>query len=407
MAGPGAEKDGDETDLGQVRRHFLKKAKQGVILNSDELLRYAQSKKLASVSPKDLRKLKEEWKFTAMHQRVTKPQDFMATENFRYGVCQVDMGFMKKTLREHNDGHWGFIVCVEVSSLQLAAEPVRDKSKKSWNRGLASIVETSSINKIGTLISDRERALTSELMIKKLRENFGIKMVFLKSRNKAYYAERFIGVIKRMLSMGMRYARKRKDPEAKNWVRFLKPIVEHLNSRKVPGTKFTRKSVNEFNFMQMLDQKKGGFANELMNMTSVQGCRFGGRTGWGKDLFKFKLNERVLVDRRALTGHARRKVFTKTSLSGGFSPLVYIVVKRKLRSSGPGRYTPVYKLRKNRSSEWEDEWYYQTDLQRLADKRNEQDSPSEEEEEEEEEAAAAAAAAARRQNKRAKKAKKR
>lgn len=369
------------SDLDKVRAHFLRKAKRGVILSAEELLEYASDKSLDCQDLERLRKLKEDWKFTAMYQKVSTPKAFAQTTHYRYGVCHVDMGFMSRQLKEANRGNWGFVVCVEVASLQVAVEPVADKSRDSWNRALNGIVQTSSINKITTLMSDEERALTSAQTVERLKRDYGIRMVFLKHRNKAYYAELFIAIIKRMLGMSMRYARKRKDPQAGNWTRFLGPIVKHLNGRRVPGTNFARSSVNEFNFMQMLEEKTGGQAYSQLNLGRVAGSRL---ERYGRRLFKFKVKDRVLLDRKVLPALRGKKTFTKPSAEGGFGPKVFVVSRRQLRASGPDRYVPLYKVREAHSRTEEKIWLYQSDLRRLSSKQQELESESEEEAEQEE-----------------------
>ena len=368
----------ETSGLDRIRAHYLARARKGQILNTKELLSYASKAGLPGHTEDEIRKLKEDWKFSAMYQRVTRPKEFVATESYRYGVCQIDLGFMDKISKPFNKDCWGFVVCVEVTSLQVAIEPVVDKSAESWNRALTHIVQTSSINKISTLISDRERALTSQSTIDLLKRDFGIRMVFLRARKKAYYAELFVSIIKRMLGMSLRYARKRKDDDAANWIKYLKPIADHLNSRNVPGTNFKRKAVNEFNYIQMLNQKLGGEAYARMNQYRLPGRSL--RAGWGDKLFKFKLSDRVLVDRRALVGKKKRKAFSKTSVIGGFSSTVHVVVGRRLRASRSGRYVPVYKLRKENNKNPEEEMFYQTDLQKLSEyqKEHESDSPPEE-----------------------------
>lgn len=377
-SGSSAPAPSGERALERIRMHFLSKARKGQILNAKELLSYAKSKGVREFNEEDLRLLRRDWKFTAMYQKVKSPKEFISTVNYRYGVCQVDLGFMPREIRTFNRDCWGFIVCVEVTSLQVAIEPVPSKSRESWNQGLKNIVQTSSIHKISTLLSDRERALTSRATIETLKNDFGIRMVFLKARNKAYYAELFIGLIKRMLGMSMRYARKRGDDDAANWIRFLKPIANHLNSRKVPGTNFRRKNVNEFNYIDMLDQKYGGEAYAHLNTGSVSGSRL--KKEWGNRLFKFNLRDRVLVDRRALTGRSRKKLFDKASTEGGYSPRIHVVMRRKLVSGKPGRYVPVYRLRQQRRREWEKELFYQTDLQKLSAYQADQESESADEE---------------------------
>ena len=350
----------------RVRNHFKFKLERGVLLSTKELLSYASKNKIEGVSREEVALMRLEHKFLARYEKVRSPKSYMKTTKYRYGVCQTDLGFMDKKHREFNEGCWGFIVCVEVGSLQVALEPVKDKTSESYKDALRKVAETSSIHKISVLLSDRERALTSPATVKELELKYGIKMKFLSFRNKAYLAELFVSIVKKMLGVALAYAKKRGAENPNNWIKFLKPVEKHLNSRKVPGTNFSRSSVHEFNYMQMRNEQENGEAYTNMNIADVSSRVLSDGSGnWNKHFFKYKKNEKVLLDLRALKGLSRRTLFHKAARQGGYSKESYLVAEARLKSNKAGGYTPVYKVRR-RGKDPEPQWFYEADLQKIS-----------------------------------------
>ena len=347
-------------------------------MSTADLLTFAKRKKLQDVSREEIKLMKLEHKFIARYERVKSPSTYMKTTKYRYGVCQIDIAFMNKNHKQFNGGCWGFIVCVEVSSLQVALEVLKDKGKREYIEGLQKIMQTSSINKITTLLSDQERSLDNDEIKRFLKDRYGIRLVLLKVRNKAYLAELFVSIVKKMLNVALAYAKKNKLGNRFNWVRFLKPIEQHLNSRKVPGTKFSRSSINEFNYMQMRNEQEGGEAYTNMNIASISSNVLKSPDGsWNKNLFKFVKNDKVLVDLRALKGVSRRSLFHKASVKGGYADIVFLVDDAMLKADNKGGYIPVYKV-KQRGKAAEEQWFYESDLQKLSPKEEDSEYSSDE-----------------------------
>ncbi len=88
----------------------------------------------------------------------------------------------------------------------------------------------STMGDIDHLQSDSESATLSERFRSYIMEHFGTKISYLSHPNKAFSAERSIGILKDRLSLTMH---SEEDPALRlNWLRLLPTVLAELNSAK-------------------------------------------------------------------------------------------------------------------------------------------------------------------------------
>ncbi len=358
-----------------LRKHFLANLTRGVLLRNEDLEKYASQRRL-DVPAERIRSLRRLWKFTAMFERNKKRSSFMSSTHFRYGVCQMDLAFVKdkSLLPRRNRGYRGFLVCVEISTLQVAAEPIKNRSYKELMRAITKVARNSVISSITTLLTDRETTFKSDRFVRQVKLRLGIKMAFLKRRHKAYYAELFNSIIKKQLGAALSYENQRREKKkrrgpAPDWIKYLPGIVAGLNNRNVPGTDMKRKSVNRNNFLEMLCKKNGSrdpYAE--MNSYTVPSASIRSED-WRRQIFKHQLGDLVLVERRALYSAGPAGRFPKYALRGSRPKRPYFIVGAALKKGGPFTLAPVYRIRASGSNRPLSGWFYQSELVPLRRKR--------------------------------------
>lgn len=350
--------------MDRVKKYFLGRLRKGDLLSYRKLIEYSDSRGLG-VPRRLLRTLRRQWKFLATFEKIKPKPSFIKSTHFRYGLCQMDMAFVNEPgMRPRsNDQCIGFVVCVEISSLQVGVVPVKSRTTAEWSRAVKTLKERSQIKKIKVLMTDRETTLRSIAFVKKMRAAHGIKMVFLKQRHKAYYAELFISIIKRSLGAALAYASERGDPTRRRWVDLIHLVVKNLNDRLVPGTSFKRKDVGEANFMDLLAEKTPGTGDGYSGLnTATTSSRAIRSAAWKKKIFKYAIGTRVLVEKRALQSFSLAGAFPKNALLGGRSSEVHIVVASALKKGGAFTQAPVYRLSRVGAPRPLEGWYYQSEL---------------------------------------------
>jgi hypothetical protein len=206
------------TDI--LEKHFVANAKRGIVLSARQLADFARRRGL-KVAWAELRKMRHRFKFTALSSRFTRPLRYMSSSVLTYGcvqvcvfvcvarsrifflllssstnllLCQVDAAWMFKERAKVNGGAVGFLLGVEGISGQLAVQPMKDLTTKSWEKALRYMVETSAFSSVRTFMSDRDSAVKSndesEGLRAKLKRDYGISWYFLRGRHKAARAER-------------------------------------------------------------------------------------------------------------------------------------------------------------------------------------------------------------------------
>jgi len=172
----------------RVRAYFEKHAREGITLSARQLADFCRKKGIRA-SPEKLRRVRHEFKFTAFYSRYRKPMRYARSSFAHYGVVMADMANFMPKRRRVNGGNKAFLCAVECLSGQLAAVPVKDLTRRSWESALKTVIEKSGINAVRTVVTDRDSAVVSDnetSLRKHLRDKFGVGWHFLKSRNKAF-----------------------------------------------------------------------------------------------------------------------------------------------------------------------------------------------------------------------------
>ena len=321
----------------EVEREFLKFARQGVILSAQDLAKFAARKKIAVPPREKLRGLRHNWKALAAHARIIRPQHHMGTAYPRYGVLFVDLAVYRPDLKRFNDGFGAMLVAQEKVSQKLSVVLLKDKTSESWRNGILVMLDRS-YGALTTVVSDRDAAVTSAKFREAVQKQYGIRWSFLLTRSKSFMAERSIRFVKERLSQALALTKSRR------WVDNVAKIVADYNSRPVTGTNVRRSSVNKNNYPHLLQQTTG-----LEDPTAL--FNLGDSSNFseklGNRLFKFKLEDTVLLSREAnyLLKPNEKGIFVKPSMQGAFGPIVYRVVQRTLKNTARQFLTPVYKLR--------------------------------------------------------------
>lgn len=178
--------------------------------------------------------------------------------------------------------------------------------------------------------------------------------VYLPIRSKSFAAEVAIRWFKAAASAAARRATEQDAPPhiRNNWVRIIPAYLKHLNSKLSKGSRTLRRmDVTRKNFPDLLRERYGTSDVGHLN-ASISQSNFTPRMS--DKLFKFRLGQKVLVDRRATTeiSDKNKSAWTKNSMQGAFGATVYTVKKRALRSSAKLTLIPVYQVDKGLSRIW-------------------------------------------------------
>jgi hypothetical protein len=240
----------------------------------------------------------------------------------------------------------GFIVGVECLSGKIACIPCTDGGSESWEKAVTEMIE-GSYGEIRHIVSDRDVAVTSKKFRRGIWDNYGIRWTYLRSRSKAFRAERQIRNLKERLSTAMRA-----NPGEDDWTRFLPAIIKDYNSQKIPGTDIRRNSVNKNNYMSLLeDLYQSKDPDLLFNVSSASNFS----ADMKRELFRFAVGEAVLL-RKSADYTSQKSIFDKASVRGNFGPKPYTIRAASLKANGTLFYTPVYSLRGLRG------WFYDSEL---------------------------------------------
>lgn len=181
------------------------------------------------------------------------------------------------------------------------------------------------ITTVRQIASDREKALKSKQFRKWLYDTYYVKLYFLRTRSKAYLAERAVKYLKSRCNVSMKFNKKFR------WVDYLAAITSEYNSKVIKGTKFKRSEVNQNNFHEFMKQRWGKHYNERRTHASIDGRSLG---ELADKIFKFKLRQKVLLSQRL----DKSRVFNKTTTEGYYDPTVYYVIRRMLKTTRSGIY---------------------------------------------------------------------
>jgi hypothetical protein len=137
------------------------------------------------------------------------------------------------------------------------------------------------------------------------------------------------------------------------------------------------------NFMQVVEEKKDGLDGAHIQNVARQNI-FSEKTA--NRIFKFKLNEKVILARRAsVHKDVKGDAFSKSSIRGHYGAKVYRVVERALRSSRDRKtLLPVYKLNEEPGKNYGASWIYEAELKSVRGRDSDSDSEADSEKEKEE-----------------------
>ncbi len=318
----------DRELLEAVEGTFRSRARRGTLMTDGEIAEVARKK---GVSPPPT---EEETRRFRSHfaplvrfgdQRTPRPaayQTIVATPPLTY---QVDVAFMTPAarLKRLNDGNFGFLLAVEVHSKKAAAVPMRRKDEAAFEEAILALLQTTAVTDVQQLQSDAEPVLVSERFARKMRRQYGIDFVYLRTRSKAAVAERMIRTVKTRLSTLM------KLNATERWLDFLVPTINQMNRQPATSDGLKRKDVTAENVERVVLENVGGAGAvdlpSLRATASVSGTSLLEETA--NRVFKFDLGQAVLVSRKVLEPDRK---FRKASIEGQFGEGRYVVAERRL-----------------------------------------------------------------------------
>lgn len=312
-----------------VLKYFIKHLQNGNPLSYSELISYVKQRKL-NVTNKFIRNIRKEVFASAIFTPIKKIKKYQTITLPKLSLCSTDYAEYRKDLKSYNDNNVGFSLINCVITQRRWATPLVSKTKESFETSIENAVRGNVFPAIRTVLTDRESALISDEFQQRMKDKFGIRFHFLHRYSKAWSSEIAIRDIKTKLSMALI------SNNSKRWVDSLQKIITSFNKEKVPGTQFRRIDIDDSNFFEFLDELYDlkdatlSFNTRSLNMNSLS-------PGWQNKLFKFKLNEEVFVSRSSLK---EKNTFEKTSMTGGFSKKIYIIVDAFLRSTNDDQLVP-------------------------------------------------------------------
>jgi hypothetical protein len=321
-----------------LRDHYWSRAAEGVVPSAHELRVWAR-KRGHAVGLRQIRQLRHLWKATARHSRWVKPPVYMGASIDKLGNIFVDMAHFMPHLRVFNKQCKYFLVAVDSFSQKLACLASANATQATWEKGVIACKEHH-FPVVSCIVSDRDTAVAGETFQRAMRERYGIRWIHLRSRSKAFHAERMIRYCKERLSQAMQASAERGDANKNNWIRHVGPMVDDYNSRFISGTTFRRRDASPANYLAILEQKYG-FVNPTTVFNSSVSGNFSSRMG--AMLFKYPVGARVLLSREADYTGKQRGAFAKKSVTGSYGN-AYRVSRRLLKSNGKFFLSPVYGL---------------------------------------------------------------
>jgi hypothetical protein len=331
--------------MDNVQSYFRKKFdKTGIALTVSQLVQYVKDNKISGVTRNQIGTFVNGELNIAKFSNVQKPKKYQTISILRPGLYFIDHGEFHKELSGFNKGCSGFLVCVENLTNRLFVEPCKRKGTPSWLRAIQTFIELT--RNVRTIYSDRDAVATSPKFKDKMSTDYNIRWYFLKKGSKSYLAERYIRFVKTKLSQALM------QKKTKNWIQFVKPLLQEYNKQKVQGTTFKRQTIDKGNFSQFLSQVFRTKEPELLFSASRAGPFE--HESWNKQIFKFRIGQKVLLARKAnwkkVEGNTDRQtesggVFMKASTVGGFGDKQFTVSGRQLRAQkGLRDFVAVYSL---------------------------------------------------------------
>lgn len=317
---PNVSSNSDKTKL---ENYFIKKINEGNILTNYELRRYAKKRNF-SLSKLTISNLRNDVLATAIYQKPFQIKAFQTVTHDRLGLLSVDFAYYKKDLSSYNNGYVGFLMVNSVIPNKWHAIPMKSRKTAEFERALEEICMSNTYPAVSSVLSDREGTLFSKHFQKKMKDKYRVKFRFLHRYSKSWSSELAIRHVKTDLSIALQSTGGRK------WIDLLPEVINNHNRKIIEGTSFSPNDVNDKNFFDFINELHDdtdatmNFATNSIDSRSILSKK------WLKKIFKFRLNEKVLVSRYSLEG---RKAFEKTSVKGTYSDTPYYISGAKLRQT--------------------------------------------------------------------------
>ena len=321
-----------------LEKHYFENARKGIVLSLPDLKTYCEK---VGIEPrpteKVLKSLRYRWKYIAIHARWARPAHYMGSAIDRLGNIQVDVAQFKPNLAVANKRKFILLVGVDHLTQKLACIAFPNKKQSSWEKGLVQMI-TQDFNCVRKVISDRDVAIMGASWQSRMQKTYNIDFIQLKSRSKAYAAERAIRTLKTKLSLALSL-----NPKGDlNWEKHLPKILEEYNSHFVKGTNIRRCDVTKKNVLKVLAQKYKVADFYPAQNTAVLG-NFSAKMRKAIR-FKHRQGEKVLISRSA-NYTLKSNAFTKKSVEGNYGKRVFVVENAFLKSNAQHFYTMVYKVK--------------------------------------------------------------
>lgn len=323
-----------------IERWFAKQISKGRDVSVEEIRKYAKNRKFLDLASdeeamKQIRRSNlPSWRFSRGGARKNRSQEWQTVTLPRLGIISMDLAFFEDSLKRHNAGFEGALVCCDIMTNRRAAIPVKNKSMNTFEDAVEILVKGNLFPEISTLLSDREAAVASAKFRKKIKDDYLIDIFFLRRHSKSYSAEQSIGWLKREISIVL------EQTNSLRWIDVVDTIIARWNREKIPGTDFARDEVDESNFLEFMDQLYNLKDSSLsFNSRSIDYKTFLD-ADWRRELFGgFVVGQRIHVLQKSLLSEKAR-TFYKTSRKGYFSSKVHVIVAAKLRSTKKNKLIP-------------------------------------------------------------------
>lgn len=295
-----------------------------------------------------------------------RPRQFQTLPVIKLGVYHVDHATFFPQWAEFNDGHTGFIVCVENFTNKLFLYPCKSTNKESWSRAIQQFFKQ--VHNVNTIYSDYDGVPSSVYWRTDIERRYGVRWHFLRKMPKAFLAERFVGYVKRQISISLAIESEQRNRLAQRWVDLLKPLWQNYNRQTILHTKFQRDQVTDDNFEEFLAQLKKdkepemGFHFHKAGPFSIE--------RWNRRLFAFDLGQKVYILKKSdpsVDMNFRR--FSKPTVAGSWdTSKEFTISGRQLRSSKNKDLIPVYSLKEFDKKHLEDKhitqhfYFYENEL---------------------------------------------
>lgn len=327
-----------------------KKNKSGVILTTNQLFQLGLKKIPTLKKTAVTNFLKRQSEVAQFSTPAKRPYRFQTISHPRIGLYFLDYAEFHKKWSNYNKGCTGFLLAVENLTNRLFVFPSKGKSTYQWEQAVDSFVER--VKNVNVIYTDRDAVATSVSFREKIYNLYNIRWYFMAKGSKSYLAERYIRFVKEKLSQAIDIKK------TKNWIDYVKNIVDEYNNERVEGTTFKRSSISNHNFYDFLGQrlklnrnsalknkiKLSQDATLLINSARIYSNFIS--EDWNRSIFKFDVGEKVYLARRANWKNEKITTFFKASHWGTFGPELYTITNRHLRATKDFKgYVPVYALK--------------------------------------------------------------